>query len=638
MSFRGRTTVPTIGEEEEYSFKLEEDEEEDEIKITPSSKNTTSMLAKKAEEEMKEMQSLLSKLKTGTATRMEYDKLKLLSARLSKMKEAVLESKTRESTEKMSHLRSRLDVKKHSIHKAIKEKEVKQVLSALKSAESVDLAFIIDCTSSMQSLINQVKSNIKGIVRQIGKTSADLDLRLAVVAYRDIGDTRRFEVFDFHTSIEKFESNLSGLRAEGGEDAPEDMAGGIQKANKLNWKHPTRVAFIVADYPCHGHAYHNFVDSYPSGTPEINIESELKSLLFNHGTDGSMTVNFGRITSHCDKMIQVFQERGLDIQPVCIEDATKLTKGVTKIVRRSIFKTVSTTADTSKMTNSYLYVNDLDTLLKRKGSGSSYVSLKKYSLVSTITPVRREWSSIEAVKVNMYRNKSLTSMKEVKKPVGVKWNEHSTMLMRRAPEPFGEGQSRIAFHGQLAKKKKDLNLDSSAMVMKTFKHIGEGIHDRKRYLDQMEVSNIAHYLAEEYNKSSFRPGYCAKIDIVQACVVEEEDEERELHGERRFCAEVPLPISTTSPFTKYSNNTGYWDEDVLDESLLRFTLFTYQITDGYLLVSDLQGVKYKNRFMLTDPAILCTDILRFGNTNLGAKLMMKCIKSVESHMTENGWH
>lgn len=32
----------------------------------------------------------------------------------------------------------------------------------------------------------------------------------------------------------------------------------------------------------------------------------------------------------------------------------------------------------------------------------------------------------------------------------------STMLMRRAPSPFSEGEVRLAYHGQLAKEEKDL--------------------------------------------------------------------------------------------------------------------------------------------------------------------------------------
>jgi hypothetical protein len=119
--------------------------------------------------------------------------------------------------------------------------------------------------------------------------------------------------------------------------------------------------------------------------------------------------------------------------------------------------------------------------------------------------------------------------------------------------------------------------------------------------------------------------------------VEEEDESKEASGSRRFCTEEPLP-KDGSAFTKFSNNTGHWDEDHLHETLLRFTDYTYKVTHGYLMVTDLQGVRKGNDFYLTDPVILCKDILRFGNTNLGEKFMEKCIQSTRAYMTENGWH
>jgi hypothetical protein len=81
-------------------------------------------------------------------------------------------------------------------------------------------------------------------------------------------------------------------------------------------------------------------------------------------------------------------------------------------------------------------------------------------------------------------------------------------------------------------------------------------------------------------------------------------------------------------FVKFNNNAGQWDEDCLDELLLRFSNFTCQSADGCLMVTDLQGaIKKDNKFFLTDPAVLCKDILGFGNTNLGEKFMKKCIDS-----------
>ncbi|KAI1704810.1 alpha-kinase family domain-containing protein [Ditylenchus destructor] len=58
------------------------------------------------------------------------------------------------------------------------------------------------------------------------------------------------------------------------------------------------------------------------------------------------------------------------------------------------------------------------------------------------------------------------------------------------------------------------------------------------------------------------------------------------------------------------------------EQLMAFSHWTYQISRGYLMVVDLQGVigtdeTGRKTLELTDPAIHCTDLTRFGRTNLG---------------------
>jgi hypothetical protein len=254
-----------------------------------------------------------------------------------------------------------------------------------------------------------------------------------------------------------------------------------------------------------------------------------------------------------------------------------------------------------------------------------------------------------AVEVKVFRNRGVRSIKDLQKPLDFGMlnfvlkeksltdkTRSKTMLTRRALDPFAEGEIRLAYHAQLSRCKEDLdNAQQSSMVFKSFKHHGKGVNDREQYLKQMEVSTVAHFLAREYNKSPHRPHHCATISVLQACVVEEENEAHEKDGMRRFCAEEPLP---DGEFEKYSNNTGQWDEDILDESLLRFTDFTYQATNKYLMVTDLQGVKSGNTFCLTDPVIMCQDILRFGNTNLGEAFMAKCVDSTRAYMKENSWY
>ena len=115
------------------------------------------------------------------------------------------------------------------------------------------------------------------------------------------------------------------------------------------------------------------------------------------------------------------------------------------------------------------------------------------------------------------------------------------------------------------------------------------------------------------------------------CVVETEGKKEEC-----ICAEDQLPCTATA-FAKRSNDTGCWNKEDVNQSLLLFTEFTYKQTGGYMMVTDLQGVRHGNQYILTDPAILCKDNTRLGNTNLGGKFMDKCMESTKAMMEEYGW-
>jgi len=612
----------------------------------------TAHLAKEAKKGMKEMEDILGRLSTGTATREEKSRLKSLNSKLSRLRKDVEKSATRDCDHELESLRKENHEKTRILLKSIKEQQIKGVIRDVCAAERVDLAFVIDCTGSMAPYIESVKANIKHIVRQVARTNGNLQIRLAVVAYRDISDVDRYEVFDFVTCIESFEESVGKLRAFGGNDAPEDMAGGIQKANGLSWNNPTRIAFLIADAPCHGSEFHRLADSYPGGTPGISIVNELRDLLKCHDTNGTMSIHFGSITSHTDAMIERFRTGyGIDLSVRSVKDTTKLKDTVTSSVRRSIFKTMTVTGSHGKVV-SFTPPSNINSLIATvKGGGASGMAqLKLFSLVSRI-PSTNEWRRCTPLKVGVYINKKIQSLKELQRPIGfgmvqikkllrrgsvskaTSKTEHNTMYMRRANNPFAQGEIRIAFYSQLACAVDELDLNKNSMVLKSFKHVGKGIHDKEQYIKQMEVSNIAHFLATQYNTTK-KPSHCASVRFLPVCVVEETSSTREHLGERRFCAEPPLPSGN---FAKFSSNTGYWAEDLLDETLLCFTRWTHDVTEGYLMVTDLQGVKHGNNYYLTDPVILCKDVIRFGNTNLGEKFMKKCIDATLSHLKENGW-
>jgi hypothetical protein len=216
-----------------------------------------------------------------------------------------------------------------AIKYAMREKDIRCTLISLRSAESVDLAFILDCNCThlrwMDTLpLLRTLSMLLWTVLNLESTNCSANLRLAIVGYPDIRDTKRFEVLDFGSSVEMFKNFLSKLEATSGADTPEDLAGAIaiQQANHLSWSQPTRMVFVIADAPCHGTEFHNYEDSYPMGSPGIDIISELDSLQQKVGDNESMSFTFGRITKKTDEMIQRFLDCGINIEQVGIEDAS----------------------------------------------------------------------------------------------------------------------------------------------------------------------------------------------------------------------------------------------------------------------------------------------------------------------------
>lgn len=228
-----------------------EEEEDDDVEVGIGDKladaqSATASLASAAEQEMLELQHLLAKVKTGTATRDDKDRVGALTNQLRTSKTNIFASKTRERTLATKTKMLQLAV-------SVKERQIKSVIKTLAEAESVDVAFVMDATGSMTPDIEAVKHSIRRIVADIQRTNQMLKLRLALVAYRDLDiGPKRFETLDFVSDVGRFHSFLLALTAIGNDDLCEDMAIGVQQANRLTWRQSTRIVFLIADYPCHG--------------------------------------------------------------------------------------------------------------------------------------------------------------------------------------------------------------------------------------------------------------------------------------------------------------------------------------------------------------------------------------------------
>ena len=80
-------------------------------------------------------------------------------------------------------------------------------------------------------------------------------------------------------------------------------------------------------------------------------------------------------------------------------------------------------------------------------------------------------------------------------------------------------------------------------------------------------------------------------------------------------------------FKKWSNNVG-WKAHDIPRDLVSLSKWTHDITGGYIMLTDMQGVESAGEFVLTDPAILCEDARRFQPTNLGTPAIKMCYEAM----------
>lgn len=132
---------------------------------------------------------------------------------------------------------------KTELHKAearlieldLKKKKISNIFCDLKLAEKVDICFMIDCTGSMQSYIDESKTVMHKIVDKLQKRFQNFELRASFVGYRDHSDAERVVTFNFTEKIDSFKSFVSKVNATGGADQCEDIFGGLEVKTKQKY-------------------------------------------------------------------------------------------------------------------------------------------------------------------------------------------------------------------------------------------------------------------------------------------------------------------------------------------------------------------------------------------------------------------
>ena len=119
----------------------------------------------------------------------------------------------------------------------------------------IEVVFVLDTTGSMGPLIEGAKRKIWSIATTLIDCSPDAEIRMGLVAYRDIGDDYVTKTFDLTTDIQGLYADLLQLRARGGGDWPESVNEALYVGvTKMNWsrgRNTTRIIFLVGDAPPH---------------------------------------------------------------------------------------------------------------------------------------------------------------------------------------------------------------------------------------------------------------------------------------------------------------------------------------------------------------------------------------------------
>ncbi|XP_060594098.1 uncharacterized protein LOC132748484 [Ruditapes philippinarum] len=139
---------------------------------------------------------------------------------------------------------------------------------AKKGEAKLDLAFVIDCTSSMDPYITEARDNIVQIVNEIVE-SENCDVHLALIEYRDhppVEESFVTQVHDFTESVGTMKKWLRDCYAGGGGDIPEAVADAMNDLLKLSWREEaTKICVFITDAPPHGLGA--FRDKFPEGCP-----------------------------------------------------------------------------------------------------------------------------------------------------------------------------------------------------------------------------------------------------------------------------------------------------------------------------------------------------------------------------------
>jgi len=127
-------------------------------------------------------------------------------------------------------------------------------VSSQTAPKSLDLTFVIDTTGSMGDELEYLKMELEDIIRNVSYNNSNMDIRLSVNVYRDVGDDYVVRSTPFENDINNQIAFLRAQRAQGGgdwEEAVEQALADALEDHDWNDSATAKLMFLVLDAPPH---------------------------------------------------------------------------------------------------------------------------------------------------------------------------------------------------------------------------------------------------------------------------------------------------------------------------------------------------------------------------------------------------
>lgn len=340
-----------------------------------------------------------------------------------------------------------------------------------------------------------------------------------------------------------------------------------------------QVLLHIADAPCHGAQYHDSTcsDDYPGGDPGGQHLDDLMQQLI----DKEIMYFFGCIRkSDTITMVKLFNSslQGLNkhypsIKIFNLVETRSLIDGIFKSVTASISSSV-------------------DTLMAGDRQHREYT-------ISELIPC---WDDLPFQEVMVTPPPDIGAAVKIELP-------RQPMKIKMAPQPFAEGAQKLAYHA--------LTDGGKHIVLKQSKWTDARSNCIKRCLETAQTHAVSINFSATFNSDKPYDIDTMEIQFVRVGVMQVTDK-----GGKQ-CYFTYEPYLNAANYTKFTGNFSYvpdHEDHILNTTCQAFSHYTWVKSGKELVICDLQGMKFRSKVVLTDPAIhYCNNILFYGSTNLGPR-------------------